>query len=122
MIAVFHIGTRKKEELLKSITTAFPGWLVTDGYLAYRSHKKRQRCLAHLIRKAIALTRAVDKKTQKMGDWLLREIRALIRAVAEDGGGGSQCNLVLDSLKEVCDPGAGEEHDQIPSSQKKRGE
>lgn len=112
-IAVFHIGTRKKEELLKLITTAFTGWLVTDGYLAYRSHEKRQRCLAHLIRKAIALTGAVDKKAQKLGDWLLRELRALIRAVAEDGGGGSQCNLILDSLKKVCDLGSEEEHKKL---------
>ncbi len=29
-IAVFHIGSRKKEELLKLITTAFTGWLVSD--------------------------------------------------------------------------------------------
>jgi len=112
-IAVFHIGTRKKEELLKLITTAFTGWLVSDGYLAYRSHEKRQRCLAHLIRKAVALTGAVDKKAQKMGEWLLRDLRALIRAVAEDGGGGSQCNLILASLKEVCDLGSEEEHEKL---------
>jgi hypothetical protein len=53
---IFHIGTRKKEELLNLITAAFTGWLVTDGYGAYRSHEKRQRCLAHLIRKAVGLT------------------------------------------------------------------
>jgi transposase len=70
-IAVFHIGSRKKEELLKLITTAFTGWLVSDGYMAYRSHEKRQRCLAHLIRKAIAFSGAVDEKAQKMGDWFL---------------------------------------------------
>lgn len=112
-IAVFHIGTRKKEELLKLITTAFTGWLVTDGYLAYRSHEKRQRCLAHLIRKAIALTGAVDKKAQKMGDWFLRELRGLIRAVAEDGGGGPKCNLILSSLKKACDLGSEEEHEKL---------
>lgn len=30
-----------------------------------------------------------------MGDWFLRELRGLIRAMAEDGGGGSQCNLFV---------------------------
>ena len=49
-IAVYLIGSRKKEELLKLITEAFFGWLITDGYLAYRHYSKRQRCLAHLIR------------------------------------------------------------------------
>ncbi len=48
--AVFHIGSRKKEELSQLVTETFLGWLVTDGYKAYRSRKKRQRCLAHLIR------------------------------------------------------------------------
>ena len=62
LTAVYHIGTRKKEELLKLITAAFIGWLISDGYGAYRSREKRQRCLACLIRKAVALTGAVDKK------------------------------------------------------------
>ena len=45
------------------------------GYNAYRCFPKRQRCLAHLIRKAIALTGAVDKNAKKTGDWLLCEMR-----------------------------------------------
>ena len=49
-IAVYHIGSRRKEELLHLITEAFIGWLVTDGYGAYSSYEKRQHCLAHLIR------------------------------------------------------------------------
>lgn len=40
-IAVYHIGSRKKEELLHLITEAFLGWLVTDGYRAYSSYEKR---------------------------------------------------------------------------------
>lgn len=31
-IAVYHIGSRRKEELLRLVTEAFVGWLVTDGY------------------------------------------------------------------------------------------
>ena len=41
---------------------AFIGWLVTDGYRSDRSYPKRQRCLAHLIRKAIAITGAINQK------------------------------------------------------------
>ena len=40
-IAVYHIGSRQKEELLHLISDAFLGWLVTDGYGAYSSHEKR---------------------------------------------------------------------------------
>ena len=60
--AVFHIGSRRKEELSYLVTEAFIGWLISDGYAAYRSYPKRQRCLAHLIRKAIAITGAINQK------------------------------------------------------------
>ncbi len=43
-IAVYHIGSRRKEELLHLITEAFIGWLVTDGYGRLSSYKKRQHC------------------------------------------------------------------------------
>ena len=52
---VYRIGSRRKEELAALIGEAFLGWLVTDGYAAYRDHPRRQRCLAHLIRKGLAL-------------------------------------------------------------------
>lgn len=113
-VAVFCIGTRKKEELLKLITSAFIGWLVTDGYLAYRSYERRQRCLAHLIRKAIALSGAVDEKAQKMGDWFLRELRGLIKAMAEDGEGGKKkCSPILARLKRACKLGSEEKHSKL---------
>lgn len=82
-IAVFKIGSRKKETLLELVTEALMGWLITDGYGAYRDREKRQRCLEHLIRKAVALSEVPDKKIGKTGDWFLREMRGLIKAVAE---------------------------------------
>jgi len=113
-VAVFYIGTRKKDELLNLITEAFIGWLVTDGYLAYRSHEKRQRCLAHLIRKAIALSGAVDKKAQEMGEWFLRELRGLIKAMAEHGEGGKRkCSPILARLKKACNLGSEQNHARL---------
>jgi hypothetical protein len=47
LTTVFRIGNRPKEELTALIGEAFLGWLVTDGYVAYRDHPRRQRCLAH---------------------------------------------------------------------------
>ena len=35
---IFRIGSRCKEELIELIGEAFLGWLITDGYLAYRPH------------------------------------------------------------------------------------
>ena len=44
---VYRIGSRRKEDLVALIGHAFLGWWVTDGYMAYRDHPRRQRCLAH---------------------------------------------------------------------------
>ncbi|NMF86377.1 IS66 family transposase [Nodosilinea sp. P-1105] len=82
---VFFIGPRTKERLLQVISTAFVGWLVTDGYGAYRWYDHRQRCLAHLIRKALALSQAVDAEARQLGQWLLEEMRELIHALATAG-------------------------------------
>jgi transposase len=82
---IFFIGPRSKERLLQVISTAFVGWLVTDGYGAYRWYDHRQRCLAHLIRKALALSQAVDAEARQLGQWLLEEMRELIHALATAG-------------------------------------
>lgn len=52
---VFHLGSRAQNELAELIGDAFLGFLVSDGYTVYRDFERRQRCLAHLIRKAVAL-------------------------------------------------------------------
>ena len=84
--AIFHIGSRHGDEIRDLIGDAFLGWLVSDGYAAYRSFKKRQRCLAHLIRKGVALAGGLNPVGVNFGDWLLREMRGLIHEVAEGTG------------------------------------
>jgi IS1 family transposase len=85
MSVVFFIGQRTKEMLLQIISTAFVGWLISDGYGAYRWYEQRQRCLAHLIRKALALTQAVDQAARQLAQWLLEEMRELIHTLATTG-------------------------------------
>jgi len=63
------------------------GWLVTDGYLAYRDHPRRQRCLAHLIRKGLALALGYYGADAAFGRGLVRDLRHLIERV-HDGEGG----------------------------------
>jgi IS1 family transposase len=82
---IFFIGPRTKERLLQVISTAFVGWLVTAGYGAYRWYDHRQRCLAHLIRKALAFSQAIDAEARQLGQWLLEEMRELIHALATAG-------------------------------------
>lgn len=99
--AIFHIGTRQGEEIRDLIGEAFLGWLVSDGYGAYRSFPKRQRCLAHLVRKGVALAEGLNPDGVHFGAWLLRELRALIHEVAE-GTGARIINPILARLKRAC--------------------
>jgi transposase len=102
-IAVYRVGSRKKTVVLELVTDVFVGWLVSDGYMAYRSYEKRQRCVAHLIRKAVALAEGVDAEAAQLGDWLLSELRGLIHTMAEGGDAAKRrCFPILARLKRAC--------------------
>ena len=98
---VFHIGSRAKQELTALIGEAFLGWLVTDGYLAYRDHPRRQRCLAHLIRKAVALAEGYYQPGSGFGREIARDLRSLIEKVAT-GGSDASVKRLLTRLKWNC--------------------
>ncbi len=100
--AVFHIGSRRKEELSHLVQEAFLGWLITDGYGAYRSYPKRQRCLAHLIRKAIAVTGAINQKAAQIGQWILDDDRELIATIASTSEDNRLIRKIIAGLRRVC--------------------
>ena len=111
--AVFHIGSRRKEELSHLVQEAFMGWLVTDGYAAYRSHPKRQRCLAHLIRKAIAITGAINQKAAQIGQWILDDLRELIATIASASEDNRLIRKILAGLRRVCHLGKKADHTKL---------
>jgi transposase len=98
---VFHIGSRAKGELAALIGEAFLGWLVTDGYGAYRDHPRRQRCLAHLIRKAVALAEGYYHSGSGFGRAVAHDLRRLIEKVA-DGDSDASIKRLLTRLKWNC--------------------
>ena len=108
--AVFHIGSRRKEELSHLVREAFIGWLVSDGYAAYRSHPKRQRCLAHLIRKAIAITGAINQKAAQIGQWILDDLKELIATIASVSEDNRLIRKLLAGLRRVCHLGKKADH------------
>nr|WP_274522847.1 transposase [Ectothiorhodospira haloalkaliphila] len=55
---LYAIGRRSRRILHMTLGEAFVGWLMSDGFWAYRDYDRRLRCLAHLIRKAHGLDRA----------------------------------------------------------------
>ena len=81
---IFRIGRRGKETLVQLVSEAFLGWLVTDGAMFYRDRPRRQRCLAHIIRKAIALAEGYYCNGSGFGRELLRDLRSLIERVAAE--------------------------------------
>ncbi len=71
--------------------------------MAYRSDEKRQRCVAHLIRKAIALAEGVNAQAAQREDWLLKELRGLIQTITNGGEDAKhRCFPILTGLKRAC--------------------
>jgi IS1 family transposase len=111
-IVVFRIGSRAKSELTALIGEAFVGWLVSDGYCAYRDHPRRQRCLAHLIRKAVALATGYYRNGSAFGRDLARDLRSLIQAVA-DGASDDRTKRLLARIKWACQCNKYEEEEKV---------
>jgi hypothetical protein len=98
---VYRIGSRRKENLVALIGHAFLGWMVTDGYMAYRDHSRRQRCLAHLIRKGLALSEGYYGPGSAFGRDLVRDLRRLIERV-RDGDNDAAVKRLLARIKWNC--------------------
>jgi transposase len=99
--AVFRIAPRTKQEFKHLITETFVGWLITDGYGAYRHRKHRQRCLAHLIRKAIGIAESINSRTARIGTLILEDLRNFIRAISQ-GKTQKELEQIIRSLQGVC--------------------
>ena len=78
---IFFIGRRTKETFWGHIGLEFAGWLMADGYGAYREYKLRLRCWAHLIRKARALAEGFTPHVQGYGLTLLEILDTLMAGV-----------------------------------------
>lgn len=78
---VFTIGKRSKAVLLSILGPLFNGWLMSDGYWAYRELHNRLRCLAHLQRKARGLQESLDGQGRAFGEALLNTLEAVMDSV-----------------------------------------
>ena len=59
----------------------FAGWLMSDGYQAYRQYAKRLRCLAHLIRKARGQSESLNQEAQAFGEKVRECLTGFIEGV-----------------------------------------
>ena len=110
--AVFRIAPRTKEEFKQLVTEAFVGWLITDGYGAYRHRKRRQRCLAHLIRKAIGIAESINPRISRIGTIILEDLRDFIRAIRE-GKNRAELETIIRSLRGICYVGKKVKHRKL---------
>ena len=79
-VTLYYLAGRGKE-LVANVLDGFTGWLMTDGWMAYRDYPRRLRCWAHLIRKARGLAQSYDREARSFGHRVLSTFEALIEAV-----------------------------------------
>ncbi len=75
------ISHRTKETVERILGKDFSGWLMSDGYRAYRYYLNRLRCWAHLERKAEGIGESLNEKAQEFGNLVLKVLKALMKAV-----------------------------------------
>jgi transposase len=114
---LFFIGRRTKELLQRRLGADFAGWLMADGYGAYREYQRRLRCWAHLIRKARALAETFTPHVQGYGLELLKTFDLLIDKVYQARAGPRQDlrPLLADELarlKTLCEKMARSQNDK----------
>ena len=110
--AVFRIAPRTIEEFKQLVTEAFVGWLITDGYGAYRHRKRRQRCLAHLIRKAIGIAQSINPRISRIGTLILDNLRNFIHAI-KSGKNQMELDRIIRSLQGICYVGKRVKHTKL---------
>ena len=105
---LFTIGRRTKETVKNILNEDFDGWLMSDGYNAYREYVKRLRCWAHLERKAEGISESLNKEAQRFGEKVLDVFKTLMESVYRARAGPTE-NLVikykdfLEEFKLVCE-------------------
>jgi hypothetical protein len=85
-VTLFVVAKRGRE-ILDRLLPGFAGWLMTDGWQAYRHFPQRLRCWAHLTRKAQGLIDSYDREAQAFGRRVQDTFDTLIGAIhaARDG-------------------------------------
>jgi transposase len=77
-VAYFMIHKNRSKEAFLELIQDWRGILVSDNYGTYKKWANlRQTCLAHLIRKAKALSESKDKGSQHFGKKILKELQLL---------------------------------------------
>ncbi|MDR2819179.1 MAG: transposase [Desulfovibrio sp.] len=78
------IHANRSQKALEDLIGAWRGLLVSDGYALYcKWEHGRQTCLAHLVRRAKAVSEHPNPEITKCGSWILKELRLLCHMAHE---------------------------------------
>jgi hypothetical protein len=80
LIVEYYVAGRGRERV-DNVLDGFSGWLMSDGWIAYRHYPRRLRCWAHLIRKARGLAQSCDRDARRFGQQVLNTLETLMAAV-----------------------------------------
>ena len=116
---LYLIGYRNREFLETVLGELFLGWLMSDGYWAYRAYPKRLRCWAHLLRKARGLDQSTHiREAKPFGKQVLSLMAELMAAIyaAREGPPGENLRERftprLAAFKALCERYAQAVHDK----------
>lgn len=110
------MGRRTKEMALSFLNGRFHGWLMSDGYRAYREYKKRFRCWAHLIRKCKGLSESQLPAVSQFGAGILSLLNACMSAIYNARSRGDSSSVVkqltdeIDKIEQLCLANKDSEH------------
>ena len=113
-VTLYYIAGRG-QELVENVLDGFTGWLMSDGWIAYRGYPRRLRCWAHLIRKARGLAESYHRDVRAFGCQVLDTLTALMAAVYA-ARAGPPANLPtayappLADLRAACERHQGHDH------------
>lgn len=117
---LFIVGRSSRAIVRKVLGETFRNWLMSDGYHVYRDFEQRQRCLAHLIRKAHGLEHGYDREGQRFGSHILQVMETVIDAVYSARGGAPPPEglrqhhaPMLNALLDACVPQANSAHPPV---------
>jgi len=102
------MGRRTKQMALSFLNGRFNGWLMSDGYRAYRDYKKRFRCWAHLLRKCKGLSESQLPEVAQFGERLLSLLSTCMTAIysarelSDTSSLSDQLTDEVDKIKQLC--------------------
>ena len=82
-VAFYRIDAHRSKEAFEQLVKDWEGILVSDGYGLYRKWINRQTCLAHLIRKADALSESKKADLRRFGEIVAAWLRQLVNFAKE---------------------------------------